>query len=233
MLIRLAFGYTVAWLSSLSYRIMRTRTTLLFTSLMAMSACDKELPPPSVDELVRNPILLEGVMVRCAQDRSATRYEQECINAREAVDRVEAKENARRREELEVQSERKRAALRRAQQAAAEARRRAAEAERLRKEREYLAQFGQLPPPEVEEGEGDRDTGNVPGIRVIPPVETDGATVGTEDSGTGYANTEFTSTESVSTENTGSEIIEPDPEPELPSDLSEIRDELRRRSEQQ
>ena len=109
-------------------------------------------------------------MVRCSVDRSGTRYDQECINAREAVDRVQAKEEEKRRLELEARSERKRQALRRTQQAQAEARRRAEEAERLREEAEYLAQFGVLPPTEG----GDQDelpAGNVP-IAVIPDAGT-------------------------------------------------------------
>ena len=85
-------------------------------------------------------------MVRCQQNRQESRYDQECINARAAVQRIQVKEEGTRRAELEARSERKRAALRRTQQAAAEARRRSQEAERLRKEAEYLAQFGVLPP---------------------------------------------------------------------------------------
>ena len=60
---------------------------------------------------------------------------------------------AERAEQFEAQFERKREALRRTQAAAAEARRRSAEAERRRREAEYLAQFGELPPPENEGAE--------------------------------------------------------------------------------
>ena len=115
---------------------------------MLAGCADKEPPARTVTEFVDNPILLEAAMVRCSRDRNETRYQQECINAREAVNRIEAKEEAVRRAELEARSESKRKALRRMQEAQAEARRRAEEAERLREEAEYLAQFGVLPPSE-------------------------------------------------------------------------------------
>ncbi len=111
-------------------------------------------------------------MVRCQQDRQKSRYDQECMNAREAVKRIQAKEEEAKRVELEARSERKRQALRRTQQAAMEARRRAEEAERLRAEAEYLAQFGVLPPTD-ESGADDEaglPEGNLP-IAVVPAAE--------------------------------------------------------------
>jgi len=105
-------------------------------------ACAKEPPPPTVDEFMQDRILLEAAMVRCGQNRSSTKYEPECVNAREAVNRLARAEEDKRRADLEAESERKRRALRRTQEAAAEARRRAEEADRLRREQEYLQQFG-------------------------------------------------------------------------------------------
>lgn len=106
-----------------------------------LAACAKEPLPPTVGEFVQDPILLEAAMVRCGQNRSSTKYEPECVNAREAVNRIARAEEERRRENLEAESERKRRVLRRTQEAAAEARRQAEEAERLRREQEYLSQF--------------------------------------------------------------------------------------------
>jgi len=117
---------------------------------LTLVGCAKEPPPRSVNEFVENPILLEAAMVRCAEDRAKSRYEAECVNARLAVSRIQAREEAKRAAVLEESSKRKREALRRQQEAVAEARRRAAEAERLRKEAEYLAQFGILPGAESE-----------------------------------------------------------------------------------
>ena len=104
-------------------------------------ACAEPPPPRSVDEFIHNPIVLEAVLVRCAQNRAEMRYEAECVNAREASEQIAAREEATRREAFEKQSERKRQALRRAQEAAATARRRAEEERRRQEEQDYLAQF--------------------------------------------------------------------------------------------
>lgn len=186
--------------------------TLPATLMCLLSACSKEPPPRSVNEFLDDPLLLEAALVRCTQDRAATRYAAECVNAREAVKQSEAKEEAERRAALEAQSQRKRDALRRTQQAAAEARRRVAEAERLREEAEYLEQFGQLPPDNAESP--DEEIGNVPAA-VIPqapdeqvvadPVETNDV-----DGGNAPA--------AESSEDT-------------PADLESIREELRRRND--
>lgn len=145
----------------------RPRTLLLIAGLLLAGACSQEPPPRSVTEFLDDPLLLEAALVRCTQNRSATRYEAECVNAREAVKQIEAKEEARRRAELEAASARKRDALRRTQEAAAAARRRVAEAEKRRQEAEYLAQFGVLP----EDGAAAGETGtNVP-MAVIPEAE--------------------------------------------------------------
>lgn len=123
----------------------RSPITVLIASLMLANGCSQEPPPRSVLEFIDDPLLLEAALVRCTQDRSATRYEAECINAREAVNQIEAREAALRRAELEAASKRKRDALRRTQAAAAAARRRVLEAEKRRQEAEYLAQFETVP----------------------------------------------------------------------------------------
>lgn len=121
-------------------------------------------------------------MVRCAQDRAKTKYDQECLNAREAANRLAARERESRREYLEAQSVLKRQALRRTQEAVAEARRRAAEARRLREEAEYLGVFEAIPADgsvapmpgagvvDSQSTEGDDVLpGNQPGAVIIPP----------------------------------------------------------------
>jgi hypothetical protein len=140
---------------------MTLRVIFLVGGIAMIAGCAEPPPPRSVQEFLDNPIVLEAALIRCSRDRAETRYDAECVNAREANRIVTAKEVAERRAELEAQSERKRQALRREQEAAAEARRRAAEAEKLREEAAYLAQFGELPP---DDGQGSEqpDTGNVP-----------------------------------------------------------------------
>jgi hypothetical protein len=197
-------------------------TTLLLGAAFLAGCSEKEPPARTVTEFVENPILLEAAMVRCSRDRRESRYDQECINAREAVNRIEAKEEQMRREELEARSESKRRALRRMQEAQAEARRRAEDAERLRKEAEYLAQFGVLPPSD--EG-GDNDelpAGNAP-LAVVPESGTD------EQSSEGYS-------QPLSVGD-GANVpgVRTEPEEkaqETPADLQDIREELRRRNEQ-
>lgn len=140
-------------------------------------ACGKEIPPRSVSEFVENPILLEATMVRCARNRSQTKYDAECVNAREAANRLAAIEDAARRAELESQSEQKRQALRRTQEAAAEARRRAAEAQRRREEAAYLGQFDTAAEPSKTPGTADVDgaapaPANIPGAVIPPPPES-------------------------------------------------------------
>lgn len=158
-------------------------------------------------------------MVRCSKDRTATRYDAECVNAREAVMLIEAKEEAARRVDLDAQSESKRRALRRTQEAASQARRRAAEAERLRKEAEYLAQFGATLPPEEVSSDEMQDVGNSP-LAVIP----EGVPNQTLSSGPGDA---LPATDGGNAPGSAAIAEEEDPR----SDLESIRDELQRRNE--
>jgi len=144
------------------------QSILLLGGVTLFAGCGREPPPRSVHEFLDEPILLEATMVRCAQNREETRYDVECVNARQAVSLIEAREERARHDAFELESKRKREALIRTQKAAAEARRRAAEAEALRKESEYLAQFGESPPPTIEED--DQQAANAP-LAVIPEPE--------------------------------------------------------------
>jgi hypothetical protein len=127
----------------------------------------------TVTEFVEDPILLEAVMLRCAQDRAGMRYESDCINARAAVSRIQAKEEAADQADLDASFERKRRALRRTQEVVAETKRRAAKAERLRNEAAYLAQFGELPPAaEQLDADAYGAVGNAAEV-VVFDVETD------------------------------------------------------------
>ena len=179
-----------------------------------LAACAPEPQPRSVAQFVDDPIVLEATMVRCNQDRGGTRYDTECINARQAVAILEAREERERYKELEAQSERKRQALRRTQEAAAEARRRAAEAERLRREAEYLAQFGELPPDDVSIGQPVEGAANAPGVRI--PEEDTAADAGVSGAATAPVPDAADSSPAASGE--------------PPRDLNAIREELQRRA---
>ncbi len=197
------------------------RVTVLFGGLALVAGCAEPPPPRSVQEFVDNPLVLEAALVRCSRNRAETRYEAECVNAREANKTIAAREEAKRRAEFEAQSERKRQALRRAQEAAAEARRRAAEAERRREEAAYLAQFGQ-PPPDAGKQLQEPDTGNVP-IAVLPEPTEDGT-----GSDAGYREPLNVAPSTSS----NAPVAEVEPEPDSPRDLDAIREELKRRNEE-
>ena len=194
---------------------MKHRVSMLLCALALAAGCAEEPQPRSVNELLDNPIMLESLLVRCAQNRAETRYDAECINARQAVSIIEAREERQRRDSFEAESARKREALRRTQQAAAEARRRAAEAERLRKEAEYLAQFGELPPSAQDASATVDAAANAP-TAVIPEADEGGA----------EAPVVVESTPPAPTGNAPGADTTP------PEDLGAIREELRRRNEQ-
>lgn len=122
------------------------RAILATLALACAAGCSKEPPPPSVEAFMEDPILLDATMVRCVASRNSINYDPECVNAREAVERIAAREEQARRAALEAESQRKREARRRALEAADEARRRAEELERQRREAELL---GLGPAPET------------------------------------------------------------------------------------
>ncbi len=174
--------------------------------LCLLAACTKEPPPRTVDEFMENPILLEATMVRCAQNRSKTKYEAACVSAREAANRLDTADEQARRNELEAQSKRKRAALRRTQQARTDARRRAAEAERSRKEAEYLGVFDES------------------------MEQTDGANVAPSDGVMSNAPTAQTDGETPLPSQDASQA-EMQPNNDVTGDLDSIREELKRRQD--
>ena len=206
------------------------RLTIVAISAALLIGCSKEPPARTVHEFMENPLLLEAALVRCTQNRAESRYQAECVNAREAVKLIEAKEAAARQAELEEQSRRKREALRRTQQAAAEARRRAAEARRRPEEAEYLAQFGEPHPDTVTDDEA--QTGNEP-VAVLPaPADAADAQAGSDDVFVTHGEN-VAEPPDVADSNAPVAVIEKEPEAEEPpaADLSSIRDELRRRNE--
>lgn len=165
---------------------------------------EEEAPPRSVDEFLTNRILLEATMVRCGENRNQSKYEAECVNAREAINRIATEEENARRADIEVQFERKRRSLRRTQEAATKARRRAAEARRRREEAEYLGIYEDAPPgtdSEVGAPAGSEAGSNNPQATIEPGVIEAPPTGGSEQEG------------------------------EVGQDLEAIREELRRRQD--
>jgi hypothetical protein len=109
-------------------------SALAFAFLVACS----EPPPPSMAELLADPVLLDATMVRCLEQHDATNYAPECISAREAAGQLALAAEQARQAELEAESERKREALRRAQEAADAARQQALALAEQRETAEYL-----------------------------------------------------------------------------------------------
>jgi len=198
-------------------RTYNTYLTLMLFGAVLVAGCEQETPPRSVMEFLDNPIMLEAAMVRCSENRSATRYDAECVNARQASSQIAAKEEAARGAEREARSERKRQALRRTQEAAAQARRRATEAEQRRKEAEYLAQFGVAPPSATESSEDAAETGNSAGA-VLPESNQ-------QETYSGGRSETLPATDGGNAG--GVTQAEADPA----TDLESIRDELQRRNE--
>ena len=156
-------------------------------------------------------------MVRCGQNRAAMKYEVECVNARDAVNRLASAEKQEQRHRIEAQSERKRQALRRSQQAAADAHRRALEAQRAREEAEYLGLFEQLP-----------DAGGI--ARQPQAVEQPAP----QDGSMGDAPLPDAATaDSGNTVNSDNVVADAETNIATESDLQSIREELRRRKENQ
>jgi hypothetical protein len=199
---------------------MKKRVSLLLCGLAFAVGCAEEPKPRSVNEFIDNPMMLEAVVVRCGQNRSESRYEAECINARQAIAILERKEERARRDAFEKESDRKRQALRRTQQAAAEARRRAAEAERQRKEAAYLAQFGELPPSPDGAAPADESAANAPSVVMPEPADDEIESVTSRPP----------PIEAASPQDGGNAPVAEPPPPA--SDLDAIREELRRRNEE-
>lgn len=97
--------------------------TALLALALQLAACDRkaEAPAvPSVAALQADPILLSRVLGRC-NDNPSSATTPECINARAAVDRQTANEDAAREKKAEAGFEKAREARRRADEAAREA----------------------------------------------------------------------------------------------------------------
>jgi hypothetical protein len=204
------------------------RTVRLFFVLSLLGACGKEPPPPTVAEFMEDPILLEATMVRCGQDRSATRYEAECINAQDAVDRIAAAREQERRKELEGESERKRQALRRAQEAAADARRRAQEAEKRREEAAYYGEFEPLPPKDDTSGDEEPPAGQGESGAPADPAET-----GLPDNSQPVPPDGAAERVPVIIESDPGMSSQGETEAPAPTDLDAVREELKRRQDQE
>lgn len=63
------------------------RIAVLVIACVASAACS-EREPRSVAQFMENEAALQGTLVRCEQDRAAAAQNQECVNAKRAVQRL-------------------------------------------------------------------------------------------------------------------------------------------------
>ncbi len=105
---------------------MRSLATLAGTLCLACFAGCGAPTPHTVSELADDPLLLQGIMERCAADKRAAAADVECTNARLAIERAAAAEESkhtnergadfeRQREQHRLQEEQRRRAAERAQ----------------------------------------------------------------------------------------------------------------------
>jgi hypothetical protein len=144
---------------------------LVLVTSLATVACD-EPPPRTFTDFMEDRIAREGTLARCEQDRTASRGDIECANARRAEAVIALREERERREESERESARKLAVLRRQIEARDEAALRAAAAEEAAKLAAYDAQWKDGAPP----GDGAETELGAPGAAEgpLPPVEGSG-----------------------------------------------------------
>ena len=89
----------------------------LCATVLSVAACTpRQIPPMTVADLMEDRVTLDGVLLKCNQNRSKARNDTECLNARIAIDRLaQAKEvdpsiEQKRKEEFERSRERLRLA---------------------------------------------------------------------------------------------------------------------------
>jgi len=77
-----------------------------------VAGCVEPPPPRTFNDFMEDRIAREGTLARCGEDSRATLNDIECANARRAMATIALREERERREALELESERKLAALR-------------------------------------------------------------------------------------------------------------------------
>ena len=66
---------------------------------LMLAACEPApVPIASVEDLIEDPVVLDGLLMKCGKDKAAQKSNVECMNARIAVDRIAAQ-----REKIEAE----------------------------------------------------------------------------------------------------------------------------------
>jgi len=96
-----------------SFKLARRRRAAFATAGLLCLLCGCEEPQPiSFAEFMDDEFARDGTLIRCNENRAATRDDLECANARRAAAAIALREERARREALELESERKIAELR-------------------------------------------------------------------------------------------------------------------------
>jgi hypothetical protein len=74
--------------------------------ILATAACSpRRIPPMTVNDLMEDRVMLDGVLLKCNQNQSKARTDSDCLNARIAIERLasqsEPAKEAKRTEEFE------------------------------------------------------------------------------------------------------------------------------------
>jgi hypothetical protein len=74
--------------------------------ILATAACSpRRIPPTTVNDLMEDRVMLDGVLLKCNQNQSKSRTDSDCLNARIAIERLasqsEPAKEAKRTEEFE------------------------------------------------------------------------------------------------------------------------------------
>lgn len=84
----------------------------ILAGIATLTACSKEIPPTSVETFVEDPVLLDATLARCDLEDEESFDDQNCVNARRAVEKLWREHEAMTEQQREQQFERKRALLR-------------------------------------------------------------------------------------------------------------------------
>jgi hypothetical protein len=64
----------------------------LLAVIAATSACSpRRIPPMTVTDLMEDRVMLDGVLMKCNQDKTKARTDADCLNARIAIERLASK----------------------------------------------------------------------------------------------------------------------------------------------
>jgi hypothetical protein len=90
---------------------------LLCAALLGSAACSpRKVPPMTIEDLMEDRVTLDGVLLKCNQNPSKARTDNDCLNARIAIERLAKDVDPTTEEKRKAEFERSREQLRLAQE---------------------------------------------------------------------------------------------------------------------